>query len=274
MSSETSYFFLTQNFSSADLKAVERSIDWIDEGSEFQRRAELKKKLFRRLLERIGCKRSCRGFLFALPETDDENGKTLTHSLKGPAVLRRRWKKTMLIIVRRHRSAGHPSRCNRALLGVRQSAFKMERATLAWTRSNANDCSALISLCQTGQAYSSTGRTKDKYILQLMSVLTSRQICRRNPARFFPFAKTSSIWARHRRSEERVTRRGLGWETVFMGVSSMTSRSDWHAATGASSSGSSSVFDGEQRLCQEEAQVEAVETLCCRSSKLCWTFDV
>ena len=46
MSSETSYFCLTQKFSSADLKAVERSIDWIDEGSEFQRRAELKKETF------------------------------------------------------------------------------------------------------------------------------------------------------------------------------------------------------------------------------------
>ena len=45
--------------------------------------AQLKEKLFRRLLERICCKRICRGFLFDLLETDDENGKTLTHSLKG-----------------------------------------------------------------------------------------------------------------------------------------------------------------------------------------------
>ena len=46
MSSETSYFCLTQKFSSADLKAVDRSIAWIDERSELQKRAELKKKTF------------------------------------------------------------------------------------------------------------------------------------------------------------------------------------------------------------------------------------
>ena len=129
-------------------------------GSEFHRRAVLKKKI----LCSVWC--VCVGGAvwigLRLLRAEVALAYLNRHSLSGSGRLcSSLWNIVImrLNISRRHLSAGQPRCRNSSSFGVNQSAWRRLRATLTCIRSNGIASSSRRDPCNTGLPYSSTGRT-------------------------------------------------------------------------------------------------------------------
>ena len=201
------------------------------------------------------------GFLTLRPVADDSGNM---HSMSGPSPWWTSWwNRVMVRIVRRHRSDGQSSWRKRMSLGVSQSAAKIVRATLAWTRSRARASTALALLCHTGQAYSIIGLT---YVMYRWHVSFAGSwwdtwTCRNSPARLRALVRIDSRWAFHLRSVERMTPRCLWVSTMSIFSSSIDRGNCWHAFVARLPSGRTTVLAGEKRPLQDWAHADASDTL-------------
>ena len=129
-------------------------------GREFHKSEEWKKKdLVCRLVLVLG-RRTFKGLRWLRLELRDRwVGMHSERGLVLSCCFRRRWNMARLVMARLHLREGQSSCFRRSSFGVIQSALSTVLAMLAWIRSSARAAAAGVALCQSGLAYSSTGRT-------------------------------------------------------------------------------------------------------------------